>query len=145
MSAPLHLANSWVKECHRHHEPVVGHIFSLAVLDPETMITHGVATTGRPSARGLDDGATVEVTRVATDGTLNACSCLYGAAAREAKRRGFKRAYTYTLASEPGTSLIAAGWIFDGIVKGRRWDTPSRRRSTPNLGDKKRWLKVLAA
>lgn len=53
---------------------------------------------------------TLEVSRVCTDGTYNACSMLYGACARIAKEMGFKKIQTYILQTEPGTSLKASGW-----------------------------------
>lgn len=74
-------ANFFVKQHHRHHQPVVCHKFSLAVVDEEDVI-RGVAIVGRPVARLLDNGLTLEVNRVATDGFPNACSTLYGAARR---------------------------------------------------------------
>jgi hypothetical protein len=119
-------ANAFVSQHHRHHKPVVGHLFSLgAALDGQLV---GVAIVGRPVARGRDDGVTAEVTRLCTDGTKNACSFLYGASARAAFALGFKRIGTYILASEPGTSLTAAGWRQIGEVRGRSWSTPSRPR-----------------
>lgn len=102
-------ANAFIERLHRHHRPVTGHKFSLAVVD-STGTIRGVATVGRPVARQRDDGRTLEVTRVATDGCDNACSALYGAAWRATKALGYDRIGTYTLASEPGTSLRAAGW-----------------------------------
>lgn len=42
----------------------------------------GVAIAGQPIARKLDDGLTIEVRRLCTDGTKDACSKLYGACAR---------------------------------------------------------------
>jgi hypothetical protein len=119
-------ANAFVAEHHRHHKPVVGHLFSLgAALDGRIV---GVAIVGRPVARRRDDGITAEVTRLATDGTKNACSFLYGAASRAAFALGFKRIGTYILASEPGTSLTAAGWRLLGETPGRSWSVPSRPR-----------------
>jgi len=125
---PLTLAeaNAFVAEHHRHHKPVVGHKFSIgAAIGGKTV---GAVIVGRPVARGLDDGLTLEVTRLATDGTPNACSFLYGAAARAAFSLGFRRIGTYILASEPGTTLRAAGWRLVGEVKGRSWTCPSRPR-----------------
>lgn len=120
-------ANDFVARLHRHHKPVVGHLFSLgAVLDGQLV---GVAIVGRPVARMRDDGKTAEVTRLCTDGTKNACSFLYGAAARAAFALGFERIGTYILASENGTSLRASGWREIGRTKGGSWDTPSRRRT----------------
>lgn len=119
-------ANAFVREHHRHHKPVIGHLFSIgAALDGKIV---GVAIVGRPVARGRDDGVTAEVTRLATDGTRNACSFLYGAAARAVFALGFKRIGTYILASEPGTSLSAAGWRQIGEVRGRSWSCASRPR-----------------
>jgi hypothetical protein len=119
-------ANAFVRAHHRHHNPVVGHLFSIGVgLDGEIV---GIAIVGRPVARERDDGVTAEITRLATDGTYNACSFLYGAACRAAFALGFKRIGTYILASEPGTSLVAAGWLRIAEVRGRSWSTPSRPR-----------------
>jgi hypothetical protein len=58
----------------------------------------------------LDDGMTLELTRLASDGCPNACSALYGAAWRAAKALGYGRLITYILDSEPGVTLKAAGW-----------------------------------
>ncbi len=119
-------ANAFVREHHRHHKPVIGHLFSIgAALGGEIV---GVAIIGRPVARGRDDGVTAEITRLATDGTRNACSFLYGASARAAFALGFKRIGTYILATEPGTSLAAAGWRQIAEVRGRTWSCPSRPR-----------------
>lgn len=119
-------ANAFVAAHHRHHKPVVGHLFSIgAALDGKIV---GVAIVGRPVARGRDDGVTAEVTRLCTDGTKDACSFLYGAAAKASFALGFKRIGTYILASEPGVSLTAAGWRLIGEVRGRSWSCASRPR-----------------
>jgi len=89
-------ANDFVSQHHRHHRPVTGHKFSLAVSDGETV--RGVAIVGRPSSRMLQDGETLEVTRVATDGAINACSALYAACWRAARAMGYRRLVTYILA-----------------------------------------------
>lgn len=120
-------ANAFVALHHRHHPPVVGHLWSTAVAD-EAGTIRGVAIIGRPVARQLNDGWTVEVTRVATDGCPNACSALYGAARRQALSRGYRRLVTYTLATESGTTLRAAGWRVVAEVRGRSWSCPSRPR-----------------
>ena len=86
----------------------------------------GVAIVGRPVSRYLDDGLTLEVNRLCTTGEQNACSMLYGAAARAAKAMGYHKIITYTLDSEPGTSLRAAGWTCAGPAGGERW-TGQRR------------------
>jgi len=119
-------ANQFVSEHHRHHGPVVGHKFSLAVEQDGEIV--GVAIVGRPVARGLDDGYTLEVNRCCTTGGNNACSMLYGASWRAAKALGYQRLITYILDTETGSSLTAANWKLVHEVKGRSWDTPSRPR-----------------
>ena len=119
-------ANAFVAEHHRHHKPVVGHLFSIGAAKDGKIV--GVAIVGRPVSRRRDNGVTAEVTRLCTDGTRNTCSFLYSAAARASFALGFKRIGTYILASEPGTTLIAAGWRLIGETPGRSWSTPSRPR-----------------
>lgn len=125
---PINLdeANQFVSEHHRHHKPVPGAKFCLAVSDAEKV--RGVAIVGRPVARMTDDGWTLEVNRVCTDGARNACSMLYGAAWRAAKALGFRRLITYTLPEEGGASLRAAGWSLIGQRGGGSWSRPSRPR-----------------
>jgi hypothetical protein len=71
---------------------------------------------------------TLEVTRLATDGTRNACSFLYGAAARAAFALGYKRIGTYILDTEPGSTLKAAGWKLIGSAGGGSWSSKTRPR-----------------
>ncbi len=122
----LEEANAFVDQHHRHHRPVVGHLFSIGVALGGKVC--GVAIVGRPVARMRDDGVTAEVTRLCTDGTRNACSFLYGAAARAAFALGFQRIGTYILASENGASLAGAGWRLIGQRGGGSWSCPSRPR-----------------
>lgn len=126
---PMELAdaNAFVVEHHRHHAAVVGHKFSIGVTD-EAGTLRGVAIVGRPVARKLDGGWTLEVTRLCSDGCPNACSALYAAAWRSARALGYRKLITYTLATEPGTSLRAAGWSVVGETPGRSWSVPSRPR-----------------
>lgn len=81
----------------------------------------GVAIVGRPVSRYLDDGWTLEVNRLCTDGTKNACSFLYFAAWRVAKNLGYKKLITYILDSENGASLKASGWKCVGKCGGKCW------------------------
>lgn len=120
-------ANAFVSTHHRHHKPVIGHVFSLGAVLGDQLV--GVAIVGRPVSRVRDDGKTAEVTRLCTDGTRNACSFLYGAAARAAFALGFQRIGTYILASEGGASVTAAGWRMIGQTKGGSWSCPSRPRT----------------
>ena len=119
-------ANAFVEQKHRHHGKTAGHKFSVAVADTETREIVGVAIVGRPVSRHLDDGWTLEVNRLCTDGTKNACSMLYAAAWRAARAMGYKKLVTYILDSENGTSLKAAGWKCIGQAGGLRW-TGKRR------------------
>lgn len=121
-------AAGFVREHHRHHTPPVGHIFSIGAHRDGELV--GVIIVGRPVARHRDDGQTAEVTRCCVrEGERNACSFLYGKAAKAALAMGFRRIGTYTLARESGASLRAAGWIIISEVEGRSWDTPSRPRT----------------
>lgn len=120
-------ANAFVAVHHRHHKPMPGCKFALAVSDADGKV-RGVAMVGRPVARMSDDGFTLEVNRVATDGARNACSMLYGAAWRAAKALGYRRLITYTLPAEGGASLRAAGWRLLGERGGGQWSRPSRPR-----------------
>lgn len=121
-------ACGFVRMWHRHHQPPVGHVFSLGVAD-DGGVLRGVAIVGRPVARHFDDGLTLEVTRTATDGSRNANSMLYGAAWRAGRALGYRRLVTYTQEGESGSSLRAAGWrvIAERPARGG-WDTPSRPR-----------------
>lgn len=122
----LEEANALVETMHRHHAPVVGHKFSIGAAKGEKVV--GAVIVGRPVARHLDDGWTLEVNRCVTDGTRNACSLLYGAAWRAAKALGYRRLLTYTLPEEGGASLRAAGWKCIGLRGGGNWNVPSRPR-----------------
>lgn len=108
-------ANRVVDRIHRHHAPSPPALvyFALGVVDLDANRICGAAIVGRPANRNSDKGQTGEVLRVATDGTPNAPSVLYGACSQAARRMGFSRLITYTLDSEPGTSLRAAGWTLD--------------------------------
>lgn len=136
-------ACTFVNANHRHHKAPAGWKFGIAVNDGQKIV--GVVMVGRPVARRLDDGWTLEVNRCCTDGTKNAASMLYGAAARAARALGYKRLITYTLVTERGTSLIAAGWksLYD-TRKRKSWNVPSRPRiDKAPTGQKTLWEAVL--
>lgn len=133
-------ANAFVAKHHRHHKTVTGHKFSVAVSD--SGIVRGVAIIGRPVSRHADDGWTLEVNRCCTDGARNACSMLYGAAWRAAKAMGYRRLITYTMPTEGGASLRAAGWTLIGLRGGGNWNVSSRPRVDTALeirGQKSLW------
>lgn len=112
-------ANEFVEKYHRHHGKKTGCRFAIAVYDGDLLC--GVAICANPVARNADDGETLEVSRLCTDGTKNACSILYGACARIAKEMGFKKIQTYILQSERGTSLKASGWVCEGEAGKPSW------------------------
>lgn len=141
----LRMANEFVEKHHRHNGRCQGHKFSVALADGNELI--GVAICGRPVARALDDGRTLEVLRVCTlTDKKNACSMLYGACCRAAAAMGYKRVVTYTLKTERGTSPAASGFNRDGVVAKRDgWSRPSRQRSDngyPSV-EKVRWVRWL--
>lgn len=146
---PLTLAqlNEAVAALHRHHKPVQGHRFSIGVWDSCNGLV-GACSVGRPVARGCDPYTVAEVTRLVTDGTKNACSILYAAAARACAAMGFRRIQTYVLDTEPGTSLKASGWRFDGMTSGGDWNHSKayagKRRTDQPQTPKQRWVKDLA-
>lgn len=130
----------------------MGAICAVAVEDRKGEL-RGVGLLGRPVARGLQDGYTAEITRVCTDGAEHAPSMIYAALSRAARALGYRRVFTYSLADESGSSLLASGFTWDAELKGRpTWDTPSRRRSETDLfgretrpqGPKIRWIRVLS-
>jgi hypothetical protein len=145
----LREARAFVAAHHRHNEPPRGWLFGAGLEVGGELVAVGIV--GRPNGRGLQDGRTVEVTRVCTLGTRNASSRLYGALCRAAAALGYRRAVTYTLASEPGTSLLAAGfrrvaeldprgsWASDGRP---RYDADLWGRSSLNVA-RVRWERAL--
>lgn len=144
IAKPIELkdANAFVDRLHRYHDAVYRDKFRVAVYDGESIC--GVVQCGRPVSRMLDDGETIEVVRLCTDGTRNACSFLYGKAARIAKEMGYKKIITYILQSELGSSLVASGWHKVCDTRGGSWDCPSRpRNTTAPTSPKQRWEKQL--
>ena len=101
-------ANEYVINHHRHHSKVQGHKFSLSVWENDRLC--GVAIVGHPQSRRIDNSNTLEVLRLCTDGTYNACSILYARCAKIGKDMGYSKIITYILESESGTSLKASGW-----------------------------------
>lgn len=134
----LATANAFVASLHRHHPPVVGHKFSIGAMRGDELV--GVVIVGRPVARLRDDGVTLEVTRLCTDGSANVCSFLYGRAARAAFALGFSRIGTYTLPDEGGASLRASGWKLLGERGGGEWSVPSRPRQPMKSPTGQKWL-----
>lgn len=131
-------ANAFVALHHRHHKPVNRAKFYIGAMQNGVLV--GVAIVGRPVSRMLQDGWTLEVNRLATDGTRNACSMLYGAAWRAVQAMGYRRLITYTLPEEGGASLRAAGWKCIGEAGGGSWSREGREREDKHpLETKWRW------
>lgn len=125
----LKQANDFVLKNHRHHKQVQGHRFSLGYEIAGEIVA--VIICGRPVSRKTDFKSCLEITRMCSDGTKNACSKLYAAAARVAKEMGFKKIQTFILESENGISLKASGWNFVGTSKGGQWvHTDGKKRRT---------------
>lgn len=142
---PLELkeANAFVEALHRHHDPVYRDKYRVGCINAGGELV-GVVQVGRPVSRVLDDGMTLEVVRLCSNGEKDVCSFLYSKAARIAKELGYKKIITYILESESGTSVLAAGWHLEETIKGHKWDCPSRpRTTTAPTCNKKRYAKEL--
>lgn len=135
----LREANRFVDLHHRHNGPARGHLFSVGLEDDEGDLV-GVGIASRPVARRMQDGFTFEVVRVCTQGHPNANSMIYARLTRAARALGYRRGITYTLESEPGTSLKAAGWVPDAEVPAApTWSRQDRPRDQTDLfGEERR-------
>lgn len=143
-AVPLALkeCNEFVARHHRHHDPVYRDKFRVGCTEGGVLV--GVANVGRPVSRVLDDGKTLEVTRLCTTGEKDVCSFLYSRCARIAKEMGYSKIITYILESESGTSLKASGWHKEADTNGHNWSCKSRpRKTTAPTCDKQRWAKEL--
>lgn len=134
----LREANEFISLRHRHLGKAVGCKFALGLADEKRGLI-GVAVCGRPVSRYYDNGETLEICRVCTDGTYNSCSMLYGACVRVGRAMGYRRIITYTLESEHGSSVKAANFKYDGIAGGIVW-SGKRRNDTLPAEMKKRWV-----
>lgn len=158
IAVPMELkdAQNYINTYHRHHIAAHRDKFRIAAMDNGEIV--GVVQVGRPVSRVLDDGKTLEVLRLCTNGKKDVCSFLYSRAARIAKEMGYTKIITYILESESGTSLKASGWTCEADgVGGSNWNTPSRPREVmtsqislfpekqkyPVDEKKQRWVKTL--
>jgi hypothetical protein len=146
------VAKSFVRDHHRHCPPPAGWRFGTGVRNgPGLDSLIGVAMVGRPVGR-FDPSKVLEVNRVCiredvSPGLVwNACSMVYGWAARQAKKRGFQKIVTYTLESEDGTSLRAAGWVPEFRTRGGTRSCKSRPRVDKTSTEPKvRWAPAWCA
>lgn len=134
-------ACDFIRQNHRHHRPTVGCKFCAGLYEENKLI--GCAVCGRPVSRILDDGLTVEINRLCTNGTKNACSMLYGACCRIAKEMGYKLIITYILESENGASLKASNFHCDGVAGGTHWTGIRNKNQQIPHEMKIRWSKTL--
>lgn len=143
MSAKLRLvpltmtdANRVVARLHRHHGEAMAlsPAFAIGCITFDGRLC-GSAIAGRPINRHNDDGSTIEVLRVATDGTPNASSALLRGCVRVAREMGFARLITYTLEHEGGASLRGAGWDAAGLAKKTEWHRDYPSNQTKNRGN----------
>ena len=138
----LKQANEYVTAYHRHHKAVRGCKFCISLIDDSGNVL-GVAICGRPVSRHYDDGLTLEINRLCTNGYKNACSRLYGACVRIAKEMGYKKIITYILESENGASLKASNFICEGQAGGKMWTGERCRDNGVPKEMKTRWVKYL--
>lgn len=133
---------------HSHNKAPVGWLFGTSVYANEQLA--GVGVCSRPTAIGWNGKPYVEVTRVCTTGTRNACSMLYGALTKAALALGYTRVYTYTLATECASCVKAAGFVFDADIPAREYVRSGGGRYVENLfgeptrpvEDKVRWVRT---
>lgn len=138
------LIRTWHRD-HRHHLPVKAHRFSLGLLDGGDRLV-GAVIVGIPMARLTDRHQIAEVTRLAANGTPNACSKLLAAASKATAAQGYARLQMFVEPTERTAPafLKAAGFRLDGRSSGNQWsherngDTRSRRASS--AGPKDRWV-----
>ena len=133
-------AKEFVRNFHRHNKPPVGSIFCVGASDGRSLV--GVVIVGRPIAKSMQDGGTLEVSRccVRDDAPKGTCSALYAAAWRAAKALGWRRLITYTLQSESGASLRGAGWKIlaeRAANDPKRWQSRRGREWQPVVGQPK--------
>lgn len=136
-------AKKWVAEHHRHLPEFNGARFAVSVVDATgAMVGVAVASNG---PQVWEKTGRLNIGRVATDGSPNACSMLYGAMCRAGKALGYVEAWTYTLPEEPGVSLRAAGFVDMGLTAGGEHDRERRARKAAVRSDpKRRWRRILS-
>lgn len=134
-------ASEYINQYHRHHKASVGCKFCIGCKNDERIV--GVAICGRPVSRYLDDGRTLEINRLCTDGTRNACSKLYSACVRIAREMGYEKVITYILASENGASLKASNFVYDGEAGGTIWTGGRKRDNGVPQEMKQRYVYVI--
>jgi hypothetical protein len=142
---PLRVANEYIAKHHPHHGHVRGCKFSVGAVVGDLLV--GVVTVERPKAWHLDDGWTLEFTRVCADHDPRIAPMLIDAATRAAFAMGARYVLAHTLPTDDGAPYRAAGWrrmeangkpIELGVGE---WARPSRRgtATAKATGPKHRW------
>ena len=142
-------AFEFIDRFHRHNVAPAGWKFGGGIYNGPDLVA--VVTVGRPGSAALQAQGCIEITRVCVNPGLpkgivwNACSMAYGWACREVKKRlPQRRIITYTLLTEEGTSLKAAGFSRTFLSKGGSWDRPGRPRTDKAPTERKwRWERIL--
>lgn len=140
---PLSLkeAKEFVGKYHRHNKPPVGHKFSIGIEMDGELIAVGIA--GRPVARALDNGRTIEITRLCVkEGYPNINSRLYNRIRKICELMGYESIITYTLERESGSSLKALSAVPTKVRKHKAngWANRKGREEQKVVAEQKiRW------
>lgn len=131
-------ANRFIAQFHRHNKPVIRAKFQIGLMNDEELI--GVGVVGRPIARMLSNGKTVEVLRTCIkENYPNACSMMYARLKRISQLLGYEKVITYTLQKESQSSLKALGASIVAEVKPQGWDRKNRRRTPQKVYKEPKW------
>lgn len=151
----LPVAKRFVRDHHRHNPDMTGWRIGVGLYTGELL--RGVAVLSRPVSLkvAVAEPRTAEIIRVCTLGDKNANSRLYGAMCRAAFALGYRSCISYTLPSESGASLKAAGFTLDegefGSRPGQQWhpSAPVQENllgeTRPDTGPKLRWRRNAAS
>ncbi len=132
-------ARKWIAQTHRHLPQVQGGLWAVQLLDDGEIV--GVALVGHPARVWMADHVLCVLRVAVCEGVPNGCSKLLGACSRAARALGASDLVTYTLPTEPGTSLRAAGYVFAGMTDGGDHGRASRPRQAALFPQpKQRWL-----
>ena len=162
---------NWVEEsnklyyCMKTDRYILDTLNGYFVVEPKpSKILNGIAVCGRPVNRYLDDGNTLEITRVCfanekdadefdlqmhtknLDHSSSVASELVAAVCKKAKKLGYSRIITYTRKDENGSYYKAVGFTITNVQKyARVWKSKNAKiinnKSTPQ--PKIRWEKTL--
>jgi hypothetical protein len=89
-------ADAFLTWHYRHHPPPAGALFALGIARASEDRLLGAIIAGRPVPPAQDDGATVEITRVGTDGSPHVEVALYRAVWKVVRACGYHCLITHT-------------------------------------------------